>query len=199
MAFKIKLRYGDYCGNNEVKYLGENISKKPRQAFFECPQCHTVFSARPTDVKTGRIQSCGCYHRSSASNRRKLNLEDQVFGHLHVISFIEINKNGKSIWECKCDCGVLTQKIGSDLINGKVTTCGRKECCFFRQKHAECRKKDITGQKFGKLLAISNTNKTNNGNSYIWKCKCDCGNLCYIPLNQLVSGQTKSCGCVLSF
>jgi hypothetical protein len=29
----------------------------------------------------------------------------------------------------------------------------------------------------------------------VWKCKCDCGNFCYIRSHSLVCGDTKSCGC----
>lgn len=55
-------------------------------------------------------------------------------------------------------------------------------------------KKDIKGQRFGKLTVIEYAyNKKHN--SY-WKCKCDCGNEKNIMLNNLTRGMTKSCGCI---
>lgn len=56
--------------------------------------------------------------------------------------------------------------------------------------------KDITGQKFNRLTAISYSKK-HNGKRWrtYWNCKCDCGNDSIVMTQQLTSGQTKSCGC----
>jgi hypothetical protein len=52
---------------------------------------------------------------------------------------------------------------------------------------------DITGQRFGKLLAI---NKIEGNDSHRrWKCLCDCGKEKTIRENCLLSGETLSCGC----
>ena len=51
---------------------------------------------------------------------------------------------------------------------------------------------DLTGQKFGKLTAISYDQDKKK-----WLCKCDCGNDKYASCGHLRSGQTKSCGCLL--
>jgi len=53
---------------------------------------------------------------------------------------------------------------------------------------------DITGQRFGKLVATKRVNKINQHGSY-WLCKCDCGNECIVATGDLRSGNTKSCGC----
>ena len=55
--------------------------------------------------------------------------------------------------------------------------------------------KDITGQRFGKLVAIRQTERRVNG-SVIWECKCDCGNTALVSLQHLIRGKTKSCGCI---
>ena len=53
---------------------------------------------------------------------------------------------------------------------------------------------DLTGQKFGKLTVLE---LSEYGNGYRkWKCKCDCGNICYIPTKTLRNGTAKSCGCL---
>jgi hypothetical protein len=56
-------------------------------------------------------------------------------------------------------------------------------------------KKDIIGQRFGKLTAIEPTKQDKKRNTY-WLCKCDCGNRVERKLNDLVHGYTKSCGCL---
>ena len=58
--------------------------------------------------------------------------------------------------------------------------------------------KDLTGQRFGRLVvkSFAGYKKTNNGrNKAIWTCDCDCGNKKDIAGGDLTSGRTKSCGC----
>lgn len=52
---------------------------------------------------------------------------------------------------------------------------------------------DITGQRFGRLVAIEMAFKKNYRSH--WRCKCDCGNEIIVDLGNLRSGHTKSCGC----
>lgn len=55
--------------------------------------------------------------------------------------------------------------------------------------------KDFVGKKFGKLEIVSFSRKDNNSNNY-YLCKCDCGTEKVVAQNHLVSGKTKSCGCL---
>lgn len=57
-------------------------------------------------------------------------------------------------------------------------------------------RKDLTNQRFGKLLVIRYFGKANDGHS-IWLCQCDCGNTTRVATNSLRNG-TKSCGCILT-
>lgn len=52
---------------------------------------------------------------------------------------------------------------------------------------------DLTGQKFGRLTVIKRAEKINN--RIKWLCKCDCGNEKKVNSAELLSGNTKSCGC----
>ena len=54
---------------------------------------------------------------------------------------------------------------------------------------------NLTGKRFGKLVAIKTAGKTKNG-AYLWKCKCDCGNEIIANVGNLKNGHTKSCGCL---
>ena len=53
---------------------------------------------------------------------------------------------------------------------------------------------NLTGERFGKLVAIKTIGKNKNG-GYLWKCKCDCGNEIMANVGNLKNGHTKSCGC----
>ena len=53
---------------------------------------------------------------------------------------------------------------------------------------------DVTGQRFGRLLAIKATGQQKNGQA-LWLCRCDCGNLVEIR-NHSLKRHTRSCGCL---
>lgn len=52
----------------------------------------------------------------------------------------------------------------------------------------------LSGKRFGRLT-VSDKWESRNGNRY-WLCHCDCGNDKWIMARSLVSGNTKSCGCL---
>lgn len=110
-------------------------------------------------------------------------ISGERFGKLTAIEPTERRRGGQIIWRCKCDCGDDAYVIRGNLLDGKTKSCG----CG--------RKKDISGERFGKLVAIDKTD-TRVGTSFVWRCKCDCGNETFAPSSRLLSGQTKSCGCL---
>lgn len=52
---------------------------------------------------------------------------------------------------------------------------------------------DISGQKFGRLTAVSIVKR--GGKCIYWKCKCDCGKVVVLPALRFKYGNTRSCGC----
>lgn len=56
------------------------------------------------------------------------------------------------------------------------------------------KRRDLTGQRFGSLTAVSSTEKDKAG-KYLWICKCDCGKEVIADIGRLTSGNTTSCGC----
>lgn len=54
---------------------------------------------------------------------------------------------------------------------------------------------NITGQRFGRLVAIECVGKNEN-KSCIWRCKCDCGKEITALTKDLRFGTVTSCGCV---
>lgn len=55
--------------------------------------------------------------------------------------------------------------------------------------------KNLTGQRFGRLVAIEPSEKTRD-RRVIWKCQCDCLNITFVESSNLTKGHTKSCGCL---
>ena len=59
--------------------------------------------------------------------------------------------------------------------------------------------KDITGKRFGKLVALKldHIDIKSNGTVHYWLCQCDCGNSKVIRKVDMMRGKIQSCGCFL--
>ena len=55
---------------------------------------------------------------------------------------------------------------------------------------------DLTGQRFGRLVALSRMDQNNANNKIVWLCQCDCGKQAIVIGSRLYTGKTKSCGCL---
>ena len=113
--------------------------------------------------------------------RPRKDLTGATRGKLKVISFDE--EKGK--WICKCECGNIAYFTPQEWAQNKPASCG----CFKRRK-------DITGNRYGMLTAISPTGEIDQSGNAYWNCKCDCGNTIVVSLRNLRNKQTKSCGCL---
>lgn len=62
--------------------------------------------------------------------------------------------------------------------------------------------RNLTGKKFGRLTVVGSDavlirNKNGKG-YYFWETRCDCGQSKFTAGSELVSGGTKSCGCLVA-
>lgn len=64
------------------------------------------------------------------------------------------------------------------------------------KKEKKFRGLDITGQRFGRLVALYRLPHYGKAHDTMWMCKCDCGTVKPIPLSGLKSGRSRSCGCL---
>lgn len=109
-------------------------------------------------------------------------------GKLTVEKPTDQRKSGYMVWYCRCDCGGSVRLDTRTLQRGAVKNCG----CEKLRPHY----RDISGMRFGKLVALEPVGKTGGNESVIWRCRCDCGGEVEAPLKQLQSGYRKSCGCL---
>lgn len=121
------------------------------------------------------------------------NLLGKTFGRLHVIQRAENTSQGQARWVCQCSCPdhTITVVTGTMLTNGQIKSCG----CLKRETTSKIFAKDLTGMRFGRLVAIEPTNERSGG-SIVWRCKCDCGGESMSSSNNLLSGRSQSCGCL---
>lgn len=126
----------------------------------------------------GHTQSCGCKGTSR-------DLAGIRFGSLIALSPTAKRTSSRGVvWHCLCDCGGTTEVPASTLLNGKTKSCG----CNNRV--------DLTGRRFGRLVAMRPSERRSRQGKVYWWCVCDCGTEKEILGNVLQSGRGRSCGCL---
>lgn len=111
------------------------------------------------------------------------NLVGQIYNGAKVLEFIGKNKSGTPKWKCRCSCGKEFVANTTQLLKLQKTNC-------FSPNHDK-----IVGKKFGKLIATSDFILDKGHRKFL--CNCDCGNITYVDSYHLLSGHTKSCGCLM--
>lgn len=80
-----------------------------RGCFWLCRcECGKTKLVRGGDLRSTRVQSCGCLNREAAAARwaqKRRRWVGQRLGKLTVIAEAGRNARGKFTWECSCDCG----------------------------------------------------------------------------------------------
>ena len=179
--------FGDY----QVLYRTEcPKGKNPDHAWWlcQCNLCKKYFIKQGSYLTKKTAQNeCDC----------RYDLVGQKIGRWTVQYLLEerTKKRGK-IYHCKCKCGNEKDVPAETLRRGESQSCG----CLNRELAAErCRatRIDLTGQRFGKLVALFPIYSENGGHT-LWHCKCDCGNECDIDMGNLRQGFSQSCGCTHS-
>ena len=160
----------------------------------DCGKETTVTAAK---LRFGLTKSCGCLrHRKWAKPKppkvERLPYKDltgQRFGSLTVIERVSLD-DGHGVWLCRCDCGKVVKRELSTLTRGKWlnVSCGCRK--------GLARRRDLTGQRFGRLVALEIDSEKTKPSHVYWRCKCDCGNENSVMTNLLTSGHIQSCGCL---
>lgn len=111
-------------------------------------------------------------------------LVGQKFGMLTVIAQAPSTASGQRRWVCQCDCGAEKIVLGHNLKRGTTVSCGCK------------RKKDLTGQKIGKLTVLERSDQyatRGKRKNQLWKCLCDCGAITYKATDTLTNPEISMC------
>lgn len=152
--------------------------------------CGMTISTTAYLVRSGQKVDCGCSYRNAQDFAGK------TFGRLTVISHDGYTKNGDARWVCLCRCGTVKSVIINALKYGDTVSCGchAKEKARLRLKGYPAHNiSDLTGQRFGRLVAIKQAGK--KGRQWTWECRCDCGETRIILASSLRAGNSASCGC----
>lgn len=95
-----------------------------------------------------------------------------------------------------CEKNTFTAKL-YHVTSGRIIRCKQCRSEQFSGKN-NINFKDLLNKKFGKLTVIEYAGNhqvgRNNLTRSLWKCRCDCGNICYKDSNILIQGFVQSCG-----
>ena len=179
----LKNEIGNVYGYLTVIERAENTKDGRAQWLCEC-QCGNKIVVFGKNLRSGNTKSCGCLKKEKPAAR--VDLTGKRFGKLLVIGEPQKGTRG-TIWKCLCDCGNICYKVSADMVHGNTTSCG----CHKAELHSTMN--DLSGQRFGALIALSTTEVANDGQR-IWECQCDCGAITKVRAGALRAGKTTSCG-----
>lgn len=173
---------GKQFGDLTVISLGPRDKNNKIQWYCRC-NCGKEILVLGSTLRNGKT-NCGCKRKTTVKN-----LSGQRFERLIVLERAGSDNNKKALWRCKCDCGKEAIIRGSDLITGKIKSCG----CLKKEKLQS----HLENKRFGKLVVLSETDKRIHGD-IAWLCQCDCGKQVLVSTNYLTTGNKQSCGCLVS-
>lgn len=122
-----------------------------------------------------------------------IDLTGKKFENLTVLcrgkDIIQDGKRRRVRWHCLCNCGIEFDVISDNLKRRPNMTCN--ECA--KKIRGENQRKNAVGNKYGRLTILEIL--PSSGATKV-RCICDCGNEYIGCQTDIVSGHTKSCGCL---
>lgn len=186
MSQNLLTRYGHWT----VLEGSERTARGERKLRCRC-DCGTERFVLERALKSGGSQSCGCLRKKKTAQAVAYDLTGKVFGDLQALRKADDQtRRGGIWWLCRCSCGGTYEAPATLLVTGKRTHCGGEA---HRKNYAFA---DITGQRFGRLMALRPLKDRDSKGSVVWHCRCDCGNEADISYNCLMYSEIKSCGCL---
>lgn len=208
IAYNFKDLTSQQIGSILVLYRGLNGGKRTRFV-CKCQNCGKIFLTDAAQLRANKIKSCGCRrgqhlkegkmqsqmvkkYKEKCNKKFSQFILNKKIGKILFIEEAGRNNKNEHLYKGICDCGKQViwpiSEINRKIKLNRIISCG----CY------QYNEKNLTGQRFGKLIAIKNTYQKDKYGNYLWECQCDCGNKTIIPSGKLTSGNTQSCGCLLS-
>ncbi len=165
-----------------------DLSKSAWECVCDCGKSSVV---RTNNLIRGLSKSCGCNRHRPSANRVSV-CSGERFKRLTVIQeltgiYYESRKQKVRLILCRCDCGKDVRVAPSVLLRGRITSCG----CFREERRKHTFK---GGETYNSLTVIREVDKQNDKRRV--HCRCVCGTEVNVDLTALVTGHTRSCGCI---
>ena len=99
---------------------------------------------------------------------------------------INASKSKRWYWVCKCECGNFVNVRSSHLLSGNTVSCG----CHITKLKTDL----LKNKKYNRLTILEVLASPNN--RVKCRCNCECGIEIVTDKASVLSGATKSCGCL---
>lgn len=176
----------DHSGRTfgNLKVVKRDPNKGSRAMWLCQCACGTTRTVESSKLVSGHTKSCGCLVTVPMLGKR--------FGRLLVIESATPPSHDPShrYWLCRCDCG-NTKVLGGSSLRQRVT----RSCGCLLAETIRKRRKDLTGERRGRLTVLGRDPNSNPKLRIVWLCRCDCGNEMSCPT--VVLKKRTSCGCAL--
>lgn len=90
-----------------------------RTRWLCCCQCGRDTTVAGYKLTTGHTTSCGCL----AGTKARMDLTGVRFGRL-VVEAMDVSRAGRTLAQCRCDCGSVTTRDAAKLNSGESRSCG---------------------------------------------------------------------------
>ena len=132
----VTLEEGQRFGRLTVSAFFGSI--KGRRAWRCACDCGADKVVSASDLKNGRVLSCGCLRKETAAANGAIVLVDLTgkrIGSRIVVSRATTDLSGQATWICRCDCGHESVVRGSDLRSGRSLSCLNCQAGNLRHGH----------------------------------------------------------------
>lgn len=178
----------------------EHRNKDKGYVYAKCQcVCGAIRDVRLSKLLDNSCQDCGCGHEERQKEKIKEKYKHLIGATINGWTILDIippdeNRLNTHLL-CQCQCGTIKEVKLSYVTKERSKDCG----CGRKKTVGELFSKDLTGQKFGKLLVVENIDGKRRLGKKLYRCLCDCGNEIILQTNQLTTHHTSSCGCLLSY
>lgn len=159
-----------------------------------CLHCGAAFSVKPSKAHRKYCSPrCGYNARMKCSEDKHIG---KKYGRLTVL---RRSADNQQKWHVRCDCGNETLVDIHDITSGETVSCG----CWRRENSSVLaktnngfaeRKYIEPGTRFGRWTVLIEGDYKYGRPGYM--CRCDCGTEKLMSQRGLVTGDSKSCGCL---
>lgn len=100
-----------------------------KKVMWHCKcECGNEKDISAHSLKSGSAYSCGCYRKSRTTTSSAIDLTGKKFGRWTVLrkgdSHTTPSGQRKTMWYCRCDCGVERDVDSCNLTSGATQSCG---------------------------------------------------------------------------
>ena len=169
-----------------IDYVGDN---KYGDMLWRCRcSCGNEFDRITAKLTSKRIAVPSC--PDCAKRVRALDILGKKFNRLTAIEVASRGAQNQRRYLFKCGCGREKIVMGALVHKGYVKSCG----CLL----GEITRKRVVKNLAGKVSfrwTVLDQHKMAGSESY-WLCRCECGTEKFVAAKTIISGKSKSCGCL---